>query len=494
MRKRKSIQAFHHNNPYLRLDWCRTSIVLSCVLFIILILCIIPIIWIGQYCHPASDDFSYGTFTAIALRERQSLLSAVLYTIKRYYFGWQGTFSAAAMMSIVPCIWNEKLYALTPIIMLSSLLLGTFKLLDTIIHRILHGSRYEVLGVGSVLLILSIEFLPSPIESFYWWNGAVFYTFTYGIMLLFIDRLIVLLFSGTKKWFITISAFLLAIYIGGNNYVTALFYVELCFVFLIYCVLKRKDIIPHAVLIFFVLAASFLTSALAPGNSVRQSGLAGLSPIQSILTAICQAGTDILTFSSPAMILIALISIPFLWKLAQNTNFSFKHPLLVQLFSFLLYTSQNTPHFFAASTAGPGRLRNIVYFSFLWLLLLSLFYWIGFFQKHASVPFPKKIQKPVYIGLCFILLVCVIQNCYHHEITSAEAIYELKSGSAEQFDREQTLRFEAYQNPDISDIEVAPLSVRPELLFWSDLSPDINDWANIAMSNYYQKNTFKLID
>ena len=38
------------------------------------------------------------------------------------------------------------------------------------------------------LLLLSIQLVPSPKDAFYWWNGAVYYTFTYGIMLLLVER------------------------------------------------------------------------------------------------------------------------------------------------------------------------------------------------------------------------------------------------------------------------------------------------------------------
>ena len=37
------------------------------------------------------------------------------------------------------------------------------------------------------MLLLSIQLIPSPLNSFYWWNGACYYTFTYGVGLLYLD-------------------------------------------------------------------------------------------------------------------------------------------------------------------------------------------------------------------------------------------------------------------------------------------------------------------
>lgn len=470
----------------------RISQIIPILLFVFLVLSILPIILLGRYSHPASDDFSYGTYTAIALREGHSLLGAVLYTIKRYYFGWQGTFSAAAAMALVPCIWGERLYFLTPIVMLGSISIGTFKLLNTILRKYLGCSRLYVLGFGSALLFLSIGYLPSPIESFFWWNGAVYYTFTYGVMLLFIERMLSLCLSETRKKSITVVAIILAIYLGGNNFVSALLSTELCAVFLMYCIFKRRDLLPQAVSIFLILLISFLISALAPGNAVRQNNLSGFPPIKAICYAAKQSAEDLINFSTVPLILSLLLAVPFLWRTAKESKFSFQYPFLVQVFLFLLFASQNTPHFFAAATAGPGRLRNIVYFSFLWFLSISLFYWCGYFQKRHNVNLPARVRKSAAFILG-VLLICSLMYSYcNHTNTFSEAILELKNGSAVQFDSEQDSRVEVYLDPNISDVRLPPLTIHPKLLFWADLSSDVDDWANIAMSNYYGKKTICL--
>lgn len=453
----------------------------------------IPVLMLGQYCHPCWDDYSYGCFVSTAIKSGSSLFKAVLYTVKRYYYGWQGTYSASVMMALVPVVWGDVYYRLTPAIMLIMVALGTFKLLDTIVRRVNGGTRLDVLGIGSGLLIIFTELLPAPLESFYWWNGAVYYTFTFGVLLLFVDRLILLQTEQNNKKISSCIAVIMAVFLAGNNYVTALLGAEICILYMAFCLTKRKDLRIFSVILTIIFLICFLINALAPGNMVRQSSLPKMSAVLTVMKSVEQAARDIVGFSSVLMWCLFAAVAPFIWSTARKSKMQFSHPVWVQIVAFLLYASMNAPHFYAASTPGPGRLRNIVFFAFLWLILFSVFYWSGYVQRHFHVPIMKKSVN-VSIALLLVVVISVqgVTLLWERGTTSSEAIGEILDGSASQYDLEQDQREAEYADNERRVVEVKALSVHPKLLYLGELGNSPDHWLSVAMSRFYQKEAIYL--
>ena len=467
--------------------------ILGIILLAALIAAVLPVLYLGFFAHPASDDYSFGRHNVHALRHGTSLLYSIGYTVKRFYFGWQGTFSAVALMSLEPSIFGEQFYALTPFVMLGALSLGTTKLLDTLLRRMLCQSRSLVLCATSLLLLLSLELLPDPHEGFYWWNGAMFYTFFYSIMLLFLDQLLVLSMtaSGAARIRVWVRVCLLGLLLGGGNYVSALLSLEICVLFCGYCLRKRRNLLPYAAVTWLLISAAFLISVLAPGNAVRQaSETGGLPPFQAVLASIRQAVMDFPLFFNPTLLLAVLFAAVILLRLLPHTDFRFQHPLPVQLLIFLLYASQHAPHLYAVGTAGPGRMQNIFYFSFLWMIFFSVFYWIGFLAHRAWFQQPRTaVRYPVAAMLMVLLVISGAVQCLHRDAVSAEALAEVLDGSAQIFDAEQNQRVAQYLDPAVQDLRFPPLTASPQLLFHIDLSTRTDDWANIAIASFYEKNT-----
>ena len=111
---------------------------------------------------------------------------------------------------------------LTPVVMLASLLLGTFKLSRTLVCRCSGGDWRDWSCAAAPLLLLSIQFIPSPLNSFYWWNGACYYTFTYGVGLLYLDAFANVLLRPERPRWRLLPGLLCGIFVGGSNYVSAL--------------------------------------------------------------------------------------------------------------------------------------------------------------------------------------------------------------------------------------------------------------------------------
>ena len=74
---------------------------------------------------------------------------------------------------------------------------------------------------------------------------------------------------------------------------------------------------------------------------------------EAIFAALEQGWSDLLEWPNWLTLISALALIPLLWRLAGRTGWRFPLPPLFTLVTFLFFSAQNAPHFYAASSAGP---------------------------------------------------------------------------------------------------------------------------------------------
>jgi len=471
---------------------------LPVLLILVLAATLVPALAVGQYARAAADDYSFGRFPFWAVQEGKPLLPAVWDTITLYYFGWQGTFSAIALMSVTPCVFSEQLYGIaTAAVMLFGLSFGTVKLADTLVRKLLGGDWRETVCVAVPLLLVAIQTVPSPINSFYWWNGALYYTFTYGVSLLYVERFIRVLAApeGRVPVWPMVSGALCAVLVGGSNYVSALLTALLGGCLLLWALVKRRRRV-WALGLVCAEVIPFLVSMLAPGNQVRQAGSVPMPPVEAIFRAIGQAGEDMLAWPTGLTAALCLFWAPVLLRLAGRSGLKFRLPPVFAVFTFLLFAAQNTPHFYALSTAGPERLRNIVYFSSFWLVLVNEWYLLGWVRRVVLSRVPRERKLPAWpaaaVTAAALLLAVVMGIFYAHESFAAECVRELSDGSAAAYAAERDARLAPLMDPTVTDVVYAPIQNRPPLLYQSDLSPDPNFWANSDMAIYWGKTSIAL--
>lgn len=136
------------------------------------------------------------------------------------YLNWQGTFSAIFLMALQPAVFSEKLYFLTTFIMLAAVVAGCFAFCRAFFSGVL-GLDKHLGGIAAALLcLLYTQLLPSPVQGLYWFNGSVYYVLFHGLLLLALALGIGLVKKG-GLWRMALLC-LLAVLIGGGNYVTAL--------------------------------------------------------------------------------------------------------------------------------------------------------------------------------------------------------------------------------------------------------------------------------
>ena len=130
---------------------------LALTLTALLLLSLIPILLVGDCAHPYGDDYAYSQFVHHALADGESFLGTLAYTVRRYYFGWQGTYAGTAVMALQPGLISEEAYALTPVVLLSALILSTLALSHTLLRQWLGQDRGAWLAFTAGLLLVTLE-------------------------------------------------------------------------------------------------------------------------------------------------------------------------------------------------------------------------------------------------------------------------------------------------------------------------------------------------
>ncbi|MDO5444093.1 MAG: DUF6056 family protein [Eubacteriales bacterium] len=471
--------------------------VICIVLLLCFVLSLIPILILSNYSAPFADDFSFSCETHAAVQAGEPVLRVLQAAVGKVidvYYTWQGTFSGIFLMAFQPGIFGLQAYRWTAWIMLASLCAGVFFLFSAILSGLLGHPRSVSILSASAVLVICIQLMPSANQGLYWYNGAVYYTFTFGITLI---AYAIAARYAVKGGFIRILIlFFLSLIIGGSNYVTALL-TSIIFLFLTVSLLISKNrrwkgyILP-----LFAVVISLALSAAAPGNSVRQAEFPD-SP--NAITAV------LLSFKAAAFYCLKWISLPyigmlifialFIWRSSEKSDIKFQHAVLCSLFFFCIFSSMFTPHYYAEGTAGPDRLINILFYSFVILSALNLSVWCIAFRNYYNrkkvhteySPDSISVIPVIAVSAAFVLSfgIGIISGNIHP--TSVMALGELKNGEAETYYREISDRQIVLEDNSIQDCVFDPIVSQPYLLFSGDMSADPSDYTNEDACSFYHK-------
>lgn len=480
----------------------RTSVLLI-LSFLCLAVLLVPMLMLSRYDAPFADDFSFSCETHDAVESGESLfvvVHAACSKVRDVYFTWQGTFSGIFTMAFQPGIFGLRAYGATTIMMLTALIAGIVCFSSRFFADML-GLPKTVSGLtAAVMLIMCTQLVPNANQSFYWFNGAVYYTFMFGFTLLCYAFVIRYCVNG--GCFKTIPIAVMAFIIGGSNFVTALETVILFFCTILFLAVKKNTRWKGLILPLIAVTAALIISALAPGNAVRQAEYPN-SP--NAITAV------LLSFRTAIEYIIKWISLPYVGMLlflvpvfafsCRCSHVEFRYPLLVTVFSFCVFSSLFTPHLFAEGTPGPDRLINIVYFFFIILSVINLLWWTGWAVRKFGLP--KRFSEtssdrlpivPVLAGAALFLL-CTASAVLTRSssFTSVMAAGELRSGEAESYFSEVLSRQAVLEDSSIKDCEFSSYSVKPYLLFFGDMSEDSSDYTNEDTCTFYNKTSIKII-
>ena len=487
------------------------------IILICFILSVIPLYVIGMYAHPSVDDYYYGTETVQVWNETHSFASVVKCSFDEMintYNIWQGNFSAIFLMRLQPGIFGEQYYFIAPLILLSAYMGFSIFFFYTALKKIFKADSYLSATVGICLTFVSMQLCATPSDSFYWFNGAIYYTFFYSLML-FLFALLIRMRTAKAAGTIILTAIssVSAFLIGGSNYAAALF---MCIILAlsagaaVYFVILRKNkvIRPYHMAAYIIVAAAAMAglfiSMAAPGNALRQQSVGGSTGIvKTFVYTFAFGGYSIAKVLNAPCLIFFICMIPVFYRIARRSGFTYRYPLLIAVFTFGLYCSMGTPVFYAQGLRMPYRMMNIIFFAAYVLITFNLIYFLGWIgnkikteKRHIFLDdivnnFFEKIKASrknallaLAISLCAFVIACI--GCIEVGETeyksgdagfgklplSAAATLSLISGDAKTYDCELTARDEYLRSTgdDEQFVTVPALSKRPAPIYHSDIS------------------------
>ena len=331
----------------------------------ILLLSLIPLIWLGRYNYPTGDDYYYGAETHLVWQQTGSIiqtLDAACAGVADSYQIWQGTYSALFLMYLAPNVFSNTAYHLVTFVILLLLCGGIFYLLCPLFRRFLPGTCGEWITVSSILSFLCIQTVEFQCDSFYWYNGSMYYTGFFAVTLFFLGTLFRYLDNG--KRILLLPLLLFAVFLGGGNYVSLLPCMLLSVTITLLLLLQKNKKAYICGITSVVLLLSFAVSAIAPGNHVRQSGMWKIPAWKAIAKCLLQGIRYTFAWTGLWWVLAALLLLPvFLRYPAEEKRSIFLPPYSVYrlcLRTVLLHVLSPVLYHELHGT-GPGGCHRLLY-------------------------------------------------------------------------------------------------------------------------------------
>lgn len=487
---------------------------LAAVLFVI---SIVPLLLLGKYNVMCIDDYDYGRQVHDTWMTTGSLWQSVQTAASQtavFFRDWQGTYVSCFLMALCPMNFYYETAFLVPIIMIGMFCVSTYLLGRQILIKWLGSDKHHAGLIMFLLLFLFYQVMEAPFEGIYWYNGSTHYILMQSLMFFMMTLVSGTIWTEKKSNEITwcVLASLDGVIVGGGNLITGLQAEILLVLLLIFvCVMKRKKMV-YVLIPFLAFTAGFLCNILAPGNIMR-SALdtdVGYSPVLSVILSFYYAVGFIIGWTNTLVILLWLALLPIMWRIGKNSEKSFRHPVWVSAGAFCILSAMFTPTLYAVGMVGLSRVDNIIQMVYYLSLFMITTYWFGWFS-HAGDDLKKEEneeEKPsagkllgaflestqnMMTIICMLLVLAVwILTADKNTYTGISALRSLINGDAAVYYAEAMERYELYTDENVTDVAVAPFSARPALFDFEDLTEDAENWLNLAVSEYYHKNSVKL--
>lgn len=469
-------------------------------LIIFFLLSFVPLVLLSFYNHPSADDYSYGKFTYHVWNSTHSFIAVIKSAVETsvlFWNSWDGKYVSSFLMSLQPGIFGEKYYLFTAFITLGSLVISSLFFAKIVLNGILKLSMTESIYCALLLSFMMIQWMPSGVQGIYWYDGGISYTCFFALLMVMVSMSIYAMQSQDKVGTVIkgVMTALIAVILAGGNHVTAFAGILYLMIVLIYQIINHKKRIFFAeILPLLAIIAGLLFNVLSPGMIARQTVFTErFGVIKTVIYASIKGCQYINNwFGLHTLICIGLL-LPVFFKIIlrlHERGFQFRYPILVLVMSVGFTCALFCPPYYAMGVEGEGRLINVIYFTYTALLLFNAMYIMGWFKVQCNFQIPERIKYlrgiETYIPICL----CVALLCTGMlDSNGYKAVKDISSGDAETWSRENYERVEFLTNTEYDDVFVMPFTVYPELLYFDDITYNINDWRNCAMAYYYDLNT-----
>ena len=488
------------------LNWRPDKRLVAAFAWLALLGLLIPLFRLLPDTAPWYDDYGYGLSVKNFLDLERSLGSALqgaLYCVKTSWYAWQGTFSSIFFMSMVPLVWGEEYYPLGLLFLILLLLFSSLVLMKVILRDVMQADRAGSMTVQAVTAAMLIVLVYSLNGSFCWYNAGVHYVGMHSFLMLLTAAWLKLLLKKTGtavSVMLMLWSLLGAVLAGGANYVTALQGMLLGLSFAAAGILLKNKKVLWILPSLAVYGYAFYKNASAPGNSVRgnilrDSGL-GMGPWEAVGRSFLEAFRHLTIYTGWITVALLVLLVPVIWQMLKNTEFRFRFPGLLLLWSFCLYATGFTPGLYTMGHIELGRMQNAVKFTFQILMIVNEVYWLGWLQgklKGKKVFLNNGARWWFYPIMGAIMLCIFAADPYQAAHYSSFAAYWwVHTGVGYNFRMEYRERVETIVNGG-PDVVVRPYNYRPDVCMPSDLSDDPNAEPNRFMADWYHKNSITCV-
>lgn len=508
--------------------------VCAAVLFLV---SVIPLLLLGRYNVMCIDDYNYGKQVHDTWMATGSLWQSILTALRQtgeFFVEWQGTYVSCFLMAVCPMNFRYEAAFLVPVVMVGMFAGAVFALGKQILTKWLGSDEKRASLVMFLLLFMFYQVMEAPFEGIYWYNGATHYVLMESLFFIMLTLVSGILWTE-KKGTMTlrcIFAALLGVIVGGGNLVTALQAEIVLTLLLVFAVVNKRKKTFFVLLPFLTFTAGFLCNILAPGNAVRASldMDVGYSPVTAVILSFYYALVFMMGWTETFVILVWLALLPVLWKIGKKSEKSFAHPVLVTAGAFCLLSAMFTPTLYAVGMVGLSRVDNIIQMVYYLCLFFVTAYWFGWFSHRngscaagmtnaAERKTAGQGRRPVgqesvgagrrpageLLGLflesagnrmtviCSLLVLLLwTLTADKNTYTGISALRSLLNGDAAVYYEEAMERHALYVDDTVKDVVIEPFSARPALFDFEDLTTDTENWLNLAVSDYYDKESVRL--
>lgn len=467
---------------------------------VIMIVSLLPILWVSRYNHPTGDDIYYGLEAHLEWKESGNIvetIGAALQGVAGDYYRWQGTFVAMLIMRLQPSVFSENLYFVTPFLVLGLLLGGLYYAISKVAKYILPMDRWDKLAIWSVVSFLMIQWVHAVGDAFYWFNGSVYYSGFFGIMLFGIG--VVLEWCNTlRRRYIPIMI-LLAIILGGSNYITLLTSLILLTLTWVVMLWKKKNGWLVVAITDVIMLVCLVISASAPGNAVRQATCASLPAYKAILFSLFQGFAYIEVWANGWWFLGFVLLVPFVVPLIVRSKYSFSNPGIVIPILYGIFCAMQCPTMYAEASTGPGRVINVIWYGFILFSYVALFYVVGWVYQKTKAQIKLSVSTAKVIWIFMVVLLLIIQggiglkNDSIKNMTTMKAVSDMISGRAVSYHQEYLERLKVLQDEQIRTVEFAEFMNKPKTVYVGDYAQDPAADANVHVAKWYDKDSVCVI-
>ena len=475
-----------------------------------LVATLVPLVLISAYNHSYADDWHYGVWAHLTLQETGNVFAALvtaLQQVGKAWFDWQGSYSAIFLMAVEPSVFGEQFYVLAAPIVLAILIAGTLFFTHVLMVELLGCERGHWLGLSCLMVAVQLLLQPSPVEGIFWYNSAIYYTAYHAAALAMFGCVAKICDPARvrRPRGAIVAASLLAVFVAGGNFVTALVAAEVMFVVMVVLIVRARRCSIDVLWPFGLLVVGLAISLAAPGNDVRQQtqfpdDSAGV--VGTIWQSSLSAFQYIQQWSCGLVVLLAVFAAVIAVHAsvgAAERGWRFPAPLAMVVGSIALFATSFTPTFWAEGSVGPGRVQNCRFDLFVVLVVLDVFWvcgWVAARRRQLDCQPGSQVLTARHVawtcGLLALVACCVVGSMatdkdLGEDLSSVSAARSLASGAAAAYDAQVWERLETIENSSEQSLRVPYYTNVPHVLLMGDIRDNMDNYINYRLCQWYGK-------